>query len=56
LIVAAVPAEVGAVAVVHEREYGSRNRHPRFSLVPSLGPRMPVGADLTGLLDVERLA
>ena len=56
LIAAAVPAEVGAVAFVHEREYGSRNRHTRFSLVPSLGPRLPVGADLTGLLDVEGLA
>src|SRR3984885_5415193 len=47
LIAAAVPAEVGAVARVHEREYGSRNPHTRFSLVPSLGPRLPGGAGFT---------
>src|SRR6202021_4260979 len=46
LIAAAVPAEVGAVAFVHEREYGSRNRPTRISLVASPGPPLPARGDL----------
>ena len=56
LIVAFVAAEVGAVAIVHQREDRSRYRHPRRARVPGVGPRLSEGAYLARLLDMKRLA
>ena len=48
-------AEIGAVARVDEGEDAAAHRDPRLALVARFGPRLAKGADLLGLLDVERL-
>ncbi|VXC66934.1 hypothetical protein SPHINGO8AM_180043 [Sphingomonas sp. 8AM] len=56
LVAAAVAPEIGAVAVVGQREDRARYRDARGAGVPRRLPRLAIGADLFGLLDVERLA
>ena len=56
VLVAPVASEVGAVAVVDEREDAAAHGDARLSLVPGLLPRLAVGLDLLALLHVQRLA
>src|SRR5687767_9735565 len=55
LIAALVATEVGPVAIVHQREDGSRHRDARLACIPGIRPRLPKDADLAGLLDVKGL-
>ena len=47
--------EIGAVAVVHQREDAAADRHPRLARVSGLFPRRAERPDLLGLLDMKRL-
>ena len=49
-------AEIGAVAIVDQREDAAADRDARLARVAGRLPGLAVGADLLGLLDVERLA
>src|SRR3954447_23464023 len=49
-------AEVGAIAVVGDREDAAADRDPRFALMPGLLPGCPIRVDLPALLDVKWLA
>jgi hypothetical protein len=49
-------SEVGAIAIVNQREDAAAHGHTRLTLVPSLLPCLPVGLDLLALLHVQRFA
>src|SRR4051812_43311680 len=49
-------AEIGAIAIVHERENGAADRDPGLARVARLFPGGAVRPDLVGLLQMEGLA
>src|SRR6185437_10076418 len=56
LILAFVATEIGAVAVVYQREDRAADRHARLATMPGFLPRLAKSPDLFGLLDVEGLS
>ncbi len=54
VFVLAVAPEIGAVAIVHQREDAAADRHPRLALMTGGLPRLAKYPDLLRLLHVER--
>src|SRR3984957_8250052 len=52
----ALVSEIGAIAVVDQREDTAADRDPRLARMAGLLPGGAVGPDLRGLLDVESLS
>ena len=50
---ALVPAEVSAVAIVHDREDAAADRDARHARVSGVVPRFAIDTDLFGLLNVK---
>ncbi len=55
VLAVAFASEVGAVAIVNEREDAATYRHARLTRVPGLFPRLAIRFDLFALLHVQWL-
>ena len=56
VLVLAPAAEIGAIAIVHQREDAAADRDARLARMAGLLPGGAEGPDLGGLLDVEGLS